>query len=318
MTTSLAKSAVHILGSGSIGLFLAARGAPATTLLLRDHHRPRVDKETNTIPIDIYPGTPTGVPERCHGFVQLISDLDGHPIRQLVLTTKAFDALSAVQTVQNHLEKDCQVLILCNGGLAVRQELRSTVSNLQVGSVTHGVYRVDDDDVDDASYGICHAGVGKLFLPQPVATDLIHVPWPGMESVSSKSMERILWQKLAANAVCNPLTALYQCTNGQMAAVVPDFDQIMHGVTAEMVQVQQRVRGSLTLDETLDFVQQVIADNADNRSSMHQDVFFGRPTEIMYLNGYIVQEARRYGVPCPYNTELVQRIQEVESKYRES
>mmetsp|Transcript_12364 Transcript_12364/g.23651 ORF Transcript_12364/g.23651 Transcript_12364/m.23651 type:complete len:83 (-) Transcript_12364:3-251(-) len=77
MTTTLTKSTVHILGSGSIGLFLAARGAPTTTLLLRDHHRPRLDNETNTIPIDIYPGSPAALPQHYHGPAELISNLQG-------------------------------------------------------------------------------------------------------------------------------------------------------------------------------------------------------------------------------------------------
>ena len=38
---------------------------------------------------------------------------------------------------------------------------------------------------------------------------------------------------------------------------------------------------------------------------MAQDVIKGRPTEIYYLNGFVVEQGRRVGVPTPYNSAAV-------------
>ena len=330
----------HILGSGSIGLFLAARSAKGSaTLLLRNHHRPRlregkVQIKVSRTPTDGSDKSPTKLYTTA---AQIISDLSPHEhIRQLILTTKAFDALSAIQSVEQHLfpqtynndsnQVPTSILVLCNGGLAVRQELQDyfqqrqqnqqsphNIPSIHIGSVTHGVYRQPDDT--DTAFSIVHAGVGRIFVPDTVT--IHHLQWPGVTTVSHDDMEGILWQKLAANSVCNPLTALYQCTNGALAGVVPQFDQVLYEIVSEMVQVQHAVaqKTPLDVDATVEFVQQVILDNAENRSSMQQDVYYQRRTEIDYLNHYTVETGRQYGIECPRNAKLVEQIRNLEATF---
>jgi 2-dehydropantoate 2-reductase len=260
---------------------------------------------------------------------QMIGDLNGsqNHIQQLVVTTKAFDALTALQSVEGSLDgRTTSILILCNGGLAVRNELQdylqgkrlhrlgdnsNKVPSIYVGSVTHGIYRRPLDD----GFSVVQAGVGRIFVPNEVSTE--HLKWPGVESVSAETMEMILWKKLAANSVCNPLTALYQCTNGAMKQVVPDFDTVLHEVIHEITQVQHAVGGNgfLEFNKTVEFVHQVIADNAENYSSMQQDIFYERRTEIDYLNAYTVQIGHNHGIACPRNDELVQRIRQIEARF---
>jgi len=49
------------------------------------------------------------------------------------------------------------------------------------------------------------------------------------------------------------------------------------------------------------YVESVCRATAANHSSMYQDVTSGRPTEIDSINGVIVAEGRRLGVPTPVN-----------------
>lgn len=46
---------------------------------------------------------------------------------------------------------------------------------------------------------------------------------------------------------------------------------------------------------------------------MGQDIIKGRKTEIDYLNGFVVDNGRRVGVPTPYNQATVAVIKGVES-----
>ena len=52
------------------------------------------------------------------------------------------------------------------------------------------------------------------------------------------------------------------------------------------------------------------------KSSSLQSLERGKPTEIDYLNGYIVAKARQYGVPVPVNDRIVEMIKEIESGKR--
>jgi 2-dehydropantoate 2-reductase len=46
-------------------------------------------------------------------------------------------------------------------------------------------------------------------------------------------------------------------------------------------------------------------DVADAKPSMLQDMERGRPTEIDAINGAVVREGTRVGVPTPYNSALL-------------
>ena len=52
------------------------------------------------------------------------------------------------------------------------------------------------------------------------------------------------------------------------------------------------------------------------RPSTLQDVDKARPTEIDYINGYVVTKGREVGVPTPLNAALVRLVNEVEAGHR--
>ena len=69
-----------------------------------------------------------------------------------------------------------------------------------------------------------------------------------------------------------------------------------------------RARGiALSFDDPCTYVESVCAATSANRSSMLQDVEQGRRTEIDSINGIIVSEGARLGVPTPAN-EIVWRL----------
>ena len=47
--------------------------------------------------------------------------------------------------------------------------------------------------------------------------------------------------------------------------------------------------------------------------SMLQDIIKGRPTEIDFLNGYIVRRGRELGIPTPVNEVMIHFVKEVET-----
>jgi 2-dehydropantoate 2-reductase len=53
------------------------------------------------------------------------------------------------------------------------------------------------------------------------------------------------------------------------------------------------------------------------KSSMLQSLERGRPTEIDYLNGYVVAKAKQSGVPVPLNALVTRMIKEIEAGRRQ-
>ena len=111
------------------------------------------------------------------------------------------------------------------------------------------------------------------------------VPWPPR-----------LWLKLAANAVLNPLTALWDCENGEVLARAEGREAAQQ-VCAEVQAVCARLAVSdaasgLRVSDLTGFVHECAAANARNLSSMCMDVRNGRRTEIEQLNGWIERKSR--------------------------
>ena len=282
------------------------------------------------------------------------------PIRNLILTTKAYQAVAAVEsmlprlqqkpnedtdtatttTTTNTATKATNLIVLCNGALAVRDELQSLLErhhatkSVQVwlGTTTHGAFRppttTDENDSNDRLYHVVHAGVGHVVLPIELAPMAALLDRAGLHcsTTCTAAMETALWHKLAANCVINPLTALHGCSNGDLLLLLKgDWNEWLDKITREVAAVaaanHAATSGQLDDDDQLSvaslqaYVHQVVTDTAANKSSMWQDVLAKRPTEIGYLSGYVVERGRALGVDCPVNAQLYQQVRALTERY---
>ena len=309
--------------------------------------------------------TPTPTPQPILSLpVQFINDSnhEQEPIKTLIVTTKAHQAKQAVESVLDRLllpavtdgnsgsasscSSPTQIILLCNGALSVRDELSKILTpqtpgttdhpiSLALATTTHGAYLSEP-------HRLVHAGVGMTFLEQqqqqqkqPMdnnnnTNSMAHL-WnqAGLNctSLPSQQMNSILWNKLAANCVINPLTSIFRCTNGELL-LEPSFPELKEdilnevaGVAAGMAEITNAVGGDdaknssvvPTIDEMRTFVAQTIRDTHNNRSSMYQDIIIGHQpqTEIGHLNGYVVRKGKEMGKDCPANEEMCSRIAEL-------
>jgi 2-dehydropantoate 2-reductase len=206
-----------------------------------------------------------------------------------------------------------KIVVLCNGALSVRDELSKILDNipLVLATTTHGAYQENSSDNDTVQ--LFHAGEGKTFVEG--SEDLAKL-WDSVglhcQTIPSADMNALLWKKLAANCVINPLTALFQCTNGELL-MQPSFPELQHELLKELAQVAQAETHTDVSEESLrQFVLQVIQDTRDNKSSMYQDVLKKQRTEVDHLNGYVVRKGSESGVDCPANEDMYERIREVQ------
>jgi 2-dehydropantoate 2-reductase len=315
---------LHILGSGSIGLFFAAsiRSAfPSYPLaaLFRAHHK--TDNKNITVCM-----MQNRRPRLAHVPCQYVGDTNSNQIRNLVLSTKAFQARDAVESILPRLHAtNLRILVLSNGALDVRENLLDVFSKhklrlpeITMCMTTHRVYQEAADDDDDMLH-ITHIGNGRTFVGgMPSIAQLWDQSGLNAKAIDDKTMEVYIWQKLAANAVCNPLTALWEVPNGKLLDN-PSFGGLRHKTVHEVSEVAQALNPSLASQlspEALDgFVEQVIQENLDNKSSMYHDVQERRRTEIDNLNGYIVRKGAELNIPTPANAGLLQRVNDITSTF---
>jgi len=237
---------------------------------------------------------------------------------------------------------------------------------LILATTTHGAYREqeqqqfqkynetatvkfdENNDKDDPYYverrKVIHAGFGKTFIENHHENNgdddgieicnLWNEVGLNCTSLSKSQMNSMLWNKLAANCVINPLTSIFRCTNGELL-LEPSFLELQENILKEVADVaagilkaeKRNIKTTATsiidyddsdnslsikiLDEMRKFVTQTILDTRNNKSSMYQDIMKRQYTEIEHLNGYIVRKGKDIGKDCPTNEDLYQRIIEL-------
>jgi 2-dehydropantoate 2-reductase len=90
-------------------------------------------------------------------------------------------------------------------------------------------------------------------------------------------------------------------------------DDVMRDVVAECLAVA-RAAGVAVPGDTWEAVERIARTVPQQYSSTAQDVRRGRPSEIDHLNGFVVREGERFGVPAPVNRVLWVLVKAMESK----
>lgn len=153
--------------------------------------------------------------------------------------------------------------------------------------------------------------------------------------VTAEQLLHIQLQKLAVNAVINPLSAIFACRNGAlfenpriqplMDILIAEISAILTGIVSTLAlsnfgpsnrPSEQDLREWEKARETFGYpalrkqVWDVGEMVKENVSSMRQDVLAGRQTEIEYINGFLVRAGRALGAPCGVNGRIVEMVRE--------
>ncbi len=122
-----------------------------------------------------------------------------------------------------------------------------------------------------------------------------------------------VWNKLLVNVGINALTAIHNCENG---ALLENGEAL--GLLRAAVLEAASVAKAKGIGIAPDPVARTIAvcqATAVNFSSMLQDIRGKRQTEIEAINGAVLEEARRLGIPAPVNAQLFTAVKGLERGY---
>ncbi|ODQ80172.1 hypothetical protein BABINDRAFT_129462 [Babjeviella inositovora NRRL Y-12698] len=340
---------VYHLGAGAIGCLVAhslaslVPKAPPVTLLLRTQEQlNNLLSNQNRVIVtkDYHQARPTSAVQ-----VQGLDAARGVALRDietLVVTTKVHQTAEALKPYLKCLTPASDVIFIQNGmgladELAVLWDARAR-PRLYQGVISHGAVRSSDYD-----FHIHHMGNGSLTISaipdsmegfrynqhnttsdKPRLVEMLQ-NGRGLEKTNELNVtyttpyELMLLQmeKLVANACINPLTALYDCYNGellQVAQVSGMFSEIIRECVRVLYKeyrfLEQDPAASVRLghERLLSFVVDICQKTAKNSSSMRQDLVHLRESEIDYINGYVVRLARKHNVHVPHNAMMVRMV----------
>jgi len=282
---------IYILGSGAMGCLWASYFQPQQTLHFIQRQTLSNEYSFKLLPADI----------TIHGQSISAEQLQS-PIKHLILATKAYDALHALESIQDHLDPETQVILLQNG-LGSQQAIKNAFPNIRLYacSSTEGAYKQD-------AHTLVHAGKGSNSIgplnDQAKQSDL--AAWlPEQHFEWHHEIQPILWRKFMINCAINPLTVLYDCQNGELVKQAKYREHMEH-VCMEIDQITATLGYQLT--GAFDLASNVCRLTSSNFSSMLQDKRNNQITEIDFMTGYLLKQAAKLGTPCPYNEELYQKL----------
>ncbi|MBL1378788.1 ketopantoate reductase family protein [Zobellella iuensis] len=287
-----------ILGAGALGCVMAGllrRQGEPVSLLLSERHRGHLHPSLDLI-------TLSGRHQLIHTR-PCFAEQAGQ-IRCLLVVTKAYQVVEALQGLHK-LPESTPIILLHNGlGVAAQVQALYPRNPLIAAVSSHGAMKEGDWLVRHTGKGetwlgpINAAAAGHAGLVSPLAAALGHAQW-------SEDILRLQHQKLAINAVINPLTACHNIRNGQL--LEPRFADVLEQLSEEVHQVMLKLGGQEQLDDFRRRLHKVIELTATNYSSMHQDLAHGRRTEIDYITGYVINNANE--LPVPVCRQLYREIQ---------
>ncbi|KAJ5652396.1 Ketopantoate reductase ApbA/PanE [Penicillium longicatenatum] len=258
------------------------------------------------------------------------TDVNHEHIECLIVTSKASVAKTAIKSVKHRLTKESTIVLVQNGMGVVEMLNHSLFPNPEdrptyvQGVVSHGLTRID-------KFHVAHLGVGTMVFaptisektPALLAEDDTH--WapttkyilrllaltPSLVATIDTPAALLQYQleKLAVNCLINPLTALNDCTNGELLYIF-NITRIMRLLLFEISSViyaLPELQGVPGIEERfsperLRRITLAMANNTSkNTSSMLHDLRAGSETEIEHMNGWVVQRGEELGIKCALN-----------------
>jgi 2-dehydropantoate 2-reductase len=121
------------------------------------------------------------------------------------------------------------------------------------------------------------------------------------------------WTKVVFNAATSPVAALTGLSVGRVCTD-PGLREQVERLVDEALAVCAAAGIELTRSPR-DAIEEAIAEAYEHKPSMLQDVLAHRATEVDVLNGGIVAEGHRVGVPTPWHDAMVALVKGLEQSW---
>jgi len=294
---------ITVMGAGAVGCYfggMLARAGHDVTLIARPQHVEAIERD------GLHMETKT-----FDEYVRLKASSDPSAVKgaQLVLfCVKSGDTRSAGEQIKPYVGKDTVVLCLQNG-VDNDARLREVLGDVEV----HGCVVYVGAEMAGAGH-IKHHGRGELVIEASrriPGLDKILVE-AGIPTQVSDNVRGMLWLKLILNCAYNPISAIARKTYGETTFSV-GIQDVMRDVIDECLAVA-KAEGVTVPGDVDAAVRSIVEKIPQQYASTAQDIMRGKPTEIDYLNGYVVARGKALGVKTPANQALWALVKLVEPK----
>ena len=283
---------VAVIGAGAVGCYyggLLLRAGHDVTFIGRPAHVDAINAHGLLLDTQFFRGY---LPAKAATDAACLASPD-----LVLFCVKSADTEEAGRSLAGCLRPETSVLSLQNG-VDNPQRLRGVTGHpvipavVYVGSEMAGPGHVRHHGGGDIAIGAAPASVA---LAQTLGA-------AGIRTTIADDIEVTQWSKLVTNCAFNALSAVAGIPYGPMLEVEGTRDVVASAVQ-EAVMVA-RASGVSLPDGILEQILKIPAAMPNQMSSTAQDVARGKPSEIDFLNGYVVRKGAELGVLTPTNQAL--------------
>jgi 2-dehydropantoate 2-reductase len=294
---------VAVMGAGAVGCYfggMLARAGHGVTMIARPQHAEAIARDGLRMQTKTFD-------ERVR--VQAVTEPRGAADADLVLfCVKSMDTESAGRELKPFLRPDTLVLCLQNG-VDNADRLRSVLPEHEVAAAV--VYVA----TEMAGPGhLKHHGRGELVIEPARASERVAqaLAAAGVPTEISANVRGALWLKLILNCAYNAVSAIAQRPYGENVKAEGIWD-VMRDVVDECLAVAN-ADGVQVPGDAHAATRKLVESMPSQYSSTAQDLARGKPTEIDFLNGYMVRRGQALGIPTPANRVLWALVKLLETK----
>jgi 2-dehydropantoate 2-reductase len=302
---------IHVLGAGALGCAMGGTLAAAgsnVTLIARSREHVEAINANGLVLRDADGG------ERV---VKVAAATDARglaPADLVIVLVKSFHTEAAIEGYQAALGEHTIVMSLQNG-LGHEEVLARAVGRARLlagKTYVGGVFLAP---------GVVRAGVqGKLTLigepdggiSERVRRVAAEFERAGLATTVSDNITGTIWDKLLVNTATGALSGITRLPYGRLYAL-PELEAVAVAAVAEAMAVAHALGVRLSITEPVQAWRLAGAGLGPGfKASMLQSLEKGSVTEIDFINGAVVTEGERLGIPTPVNRTLVACVKGIE------
>lgn len=303
---------ISIIGTGGVGGYFGAKLAQAghkVSFLARGAHLQAIQAEGIRV-------------ESILGDFQVSNvsasdQIEDLPSSDLILVcVKAWQVKEIAGQLREIMHKDTIVLPLQNGVMAATELGAFLPDSAIMGGLCRIISKIAAPGV------IRHIGVTPTIVfgefDQSLSKRALQLQTvfteAGIKSRCSEDIEADLWKKFIAICVSG-LLAITHTTYGELREE-PETRSMMTELINEVYAVSQKAGINIPADFPAKTISFINSFPYESTSSLTRDVWEGKPSEIEYQNGTVVQLGEKLGVPVPLNRFIYHAILPAERKVR--
>ncbi|WNC12839.1 2-dehydropantoate 2-reductase [Brevibacillus brevis] len=235
---------------------------------------------------------------------------NGLPFADLYLLTVKQTDLPGLLPELRRLHDSARVIALQNG-MGHQELLAKSLSEHQCYFAinTEGAKRLSGTEVRHTGSGVVRIGPWEKNHTENdalVSSFVAAAASCGIHAHLEDAIKPFAWRKLVANALINPLTALFDISNGDLLENRHTLG-LMRELFAEASAVAE-ANGQKMGEEQWQEIVTICRNTSRNLSSMLQDVKRQKRTEVQSINGYLALKGKEAGISTPLHEVLLRLI----------